>query len=67
VLVVDSGRFSGGRLIAVPVAELLKDPDFRDAPPWRGGHNEKPLDSEELERWTRVGHGRGMRLRKGER
>jgi integrase-like protein len=33
VLVVDSGRFSGDRLVAVPVAELLKDPDFRDAPP----------------------------------
>ena len=27
----------------------------------------KPLDYEELERWTRVGSERGMRFRKGER
>jgi hypothetical protein len=32
-----------------------------------GGHDGKPLDYEELERWTRVGFERGMRSRKGER
>jgi hypothetical protein len=32
-----------------------------------GGHDGKPLDYEELERWTRVGFERGMRFRKGER
>jgi hypothetical protein len=32
-----------------------------------GGGNGKPLDYDELERWTRVGHERGMRSRKGER
>jgi hypothetical protein len=32
-----------------------------------GGHDGKPLDFEELERWTRVGYERGMRFRKGER
>jgi hypothetical protein len=31
------------------------------------GHDGKPLDSEELERWTRVGFERGMRSRRGER
>ena len=32
-----------------------------------GGHEGKPLDYTELERWTRVGYERGMRSRKGER
>ena len=32
-----------------------------------GGHVGKPLDFDELERWTRVGYERGMRFRKGER
>jgi hypothetical protein len=32
-----------------------------------GGGNGKPLDDDELERWTRVGFERGMRSRKGER
>jgi hypothetical protein len=32
-----------------------------------GGHDGKPLDFEELERWTRVGFERGTRFRKGER
>ena len=32
-----------------------------------GGGNGKPLDYDELERWTRVGFERGMRSRKGER
>jgi hypothetical protein len=32
-----------------------------------GGHDGKPLDFNELERWTRVGYERGMRSRKGER
>jgi hypothetical protein len=32
-----------------------------------GGVNGKPLDYDELERWTRVGYERGMRSRKGER
>jgi hypothetical protein len=32
-----------------------------------GGGNGKPLDYDELERWTRVGYERGMRSRKGER
>ena len=32
-----------------------------------GGHDGKPLDYEELERWTRVGFERGMRSRHGER
>ena len=32
-----------------------------------GGHDGKPLDYEELERWTRTGYERGMRFRKGER
>jgi hypothetical protein len=32
-----------------------------------GGHDGEPLDSDELERWTRVGYERGMRFRKGER
>jgi hypothetical protein len=32
-----------------------------------GGHDGKPLDFDELERWTRVGYERGMRFRKGER
>ena len=27
----------------------------------------KPLDYDELERWTRIGYERGMRFRKGER
>jgi hypothetical protein len=31
------------------------------------GHDGKPLDYEELERWTRVGFERGTRFRKGER
>jgi hypothetical protein len=32
-----------------------------------GGHQGKPLDYDELERWTRVGYERGMKSRKGER
>lgn len=32
-----------------------------------GGHNGKPLDYDELERWTQVGFERGMRSRRGER
>jgi hypothetical protein len=32
-----------------------------------GAGNGKPLDYDELERWTRVGYERGMRSRKGER
>ena len=32
-----------------------------------GGGNGKPLDYDELERWTRVGYERGTRSRKGER
>jgi hypothetical protein len=32
-----------------------------------GGHDGKPLDYDDLERWTRVGYERGMRSRKGER
>jgi hypothetical protein len=32
-----------------------------------GGGNGKPLDYDELERWTRVGFERGTRFRKGER
>jgi hypothetical protein len=32
-----------------------------------GGHDGKPLDFDELERWTRVGFERGTRFRKGER
>jgi hypothetical protein len=32
-----------------------------------GGSNGKPLDYDELERWTRVGYERGMRSPKGER
>jgi hypothetical protein len=32
-----------------------------------GGHDGKPLDFDELERWTRVGYERGIRFRKGER
>jgi hypothetical protein len=32
-----------------------------------GGYDGNPLDSEALERWTRVGYERGMRSRKGER
>jgi hypothetical protein len=32
-----------------------------------GGHDGKPLDFGELERWTRVGYERGIRWRKGER
>ena len=32
-----------------------------------GGGNGKPLDYDELERWTRVGFERGTRSRKGER
>jgi hypothetical protein len=32
-----------------------------------GGHDGKPFDFDELERWTRVGYERGMRFRKGER
>jgi hypothetical protein len=31
------------------------------------GHDGKPLDYTDLERWTRVGYERGMRSRKGER
>jgi hypothetical protein len=31
------------------------------------GHDGKPLDYEELERWTHVGFERGTRFRKGER
>jgi hypothetical protein len=31
------------------------------------GHDGKPLDYEELERWTRLGFERGTRFRKGER
>jgi hypothetical protein len=31
------------------------------------GHDGKPLDFNELERWTRVGYERGIRFRKGER
>jgi hypothetical protein len=31
------------------------------------GHDGKPLDYDEPERWTRVGFERGMRSRKGER
>jgi hypothetical protein len=31
------------------------------------GHDAKPLDYDELERWTCVGFERGMRSRKGER
>jgi len=31
------------------------------------GHHGKPMDYEELERWTRVGYERGTRFRKGER
>jgi hypothetical protein len=31
------------------------------------GHDGKPLDYDELERWTRVGYERGMRSRKAER
>ena len=31
------------------------------------GHDGKPMDYEELERWTRVGFDRGTRFRKGER
>jgi hypothetical protein len=31
------------------------------------GHDGKPLDYSELERWTRVGYERGMKWRKGER
>jgi len=32
-----------------------------------GGGRGFPLDYDDLERWTRVGYGRGMRSRKGER
>ena len=32
-----------------------------------GGGNAKPLDYDELERWTRIGYERGMRSRHGER
>jgi hypothetical protein len=32
-----------------------------------GGHDGKPFDFNELERWTRVGFERGTRSRKGER
>ena len=32
-----------------------------------GGHEGKPLDYDELERWTRIGYERGMRSRHGER
>jgi hypothetical protein len=32
-----------------------------------GGHDGKPLDYTELERWTPIGYERGMRFRKGER
>jgi hypothetical protein len=31
-----------------------------------GGHDGKPLDFGELERWTRVGYERGMASRRGE-
>ena len=31
------------------------------------GHDGRPLDYDELERWTRVGFERGTRFRKGER
>ena len=31
------------------------------------GHDGKPMDHDELERWTRIGYERGMRFRKGER
>jgi hypothetical protein len=31
------------------------------------GQDGKPLDFDELERWTRIGYERGMRPRKGER
>jgi hypothetical protein len=31
------------------------------------GHDGKPLDYSELERWTKVGFERGMKWRKGER
>jgi hypothetical protein len=31
------------------------------------GHDGRPLDYTELERWTRIGYERGMRSRKGER
>jgi hypothetical protein len=31
------------------------------------GHDGKPMDYDELERWTRTGFERGMRFRKGER
>jgi hypothetical protein len=31
------------------------------------GRDGKPLDYDELERWTRVGYERGRRFRKGER
>lgn len=32
-----------------------------------GGGNGTPLDSDELERWTRVGYKRGIASRRGER
>jgi hypothetical protein len=32
-----------------------------------GGHDGKPLDYGDWERWTRVGYERGVRSRKGER
>jgi hypothetical protein len=32
-----------------------------------GGHDGKPLDYGELERWTQVGYERGLRSRTGER
>ena len=31
------------------------------------GHDGKPIDYDELERWRRVGFERGTRFRKGER
>ena len=31
------------------------------------GHDGKPMDYDELERWARVGFERGMKFRKGER
>jgi hypothetical protein len=31
------------------------------------GHDRKPLDYDELERWTRVGYERGTKARHGER
>jgi hypothetical protein len=31
------------------------------------GHDGKPPDFDELERWTRIGYERGIRFRKGER